>query len=191
MRTLFDNDMRTLNESELIYKISNRKKVELTEDFTFEDVINQLTPGRKEVAEAAVELYIRLKAKKEVTPQIASSKDVYRQMVGLMTNLSVEECWCVFLNQGSRVIKKQRISKGGLTSTMVDVRVVMKEALLCGAAALALVHNHPSGSTRPSREDDNLTRQVCQSCELMNIRMVDHVIVTDSDFYSYADEGRI
>lgn len=191
MRTLFDNDMRTLNESELVYKIANRKKMELAEDYTFEDVINQLTPGRKEVAEAAVELYIRLKAKKEVTPQIASSKDVYRQMVGLMTNLSVEECWCVFLNQGSRVIKKQRISKGGLTSTMVDVRVVMKEALLCGAAALALVHNHPSGSTRPSREDDNLTRQVCQSCELMNIRMVDHVIVTDSDFYSYADEGRI
>ena len=191
MRTLFDNDMRTLNESELVYKIANRKKMELAEDYTFEDVINQLTPGRKEVAEAAVELYIRLKAKKEVTPQIASSKDVYRQMVGLMANLSVEECWCVFLNQGSRVIKKQRISKGGLTSTMVDVRVVMKEALLCGAAALALVHNHPSGSTRPSREDDNLTRQVCQSCELMNIRMVDHVIVTDNDFYSYADEGRI
>lgn len=191
MRTLFDNDMRTLNESELIYKISNRKKVELTGDFTFEDVINQLTPGRKEVAEAAVELYIRLKAKKEVTPQIVSAKDVYLQMVGLMANLSVEECWCVFLNQASRVIKKQRISKGGLTSTMVDVRVVMKEALLCGAAALALVHNHPSGSTRPSREDDNLTRQVRQSCELMNIRMVDHVIVTDSDFYSYADEGRI
>lgn len=183
--------MRTLNESELVYKIANRKKMELAEDYTFEDVINQLTPGRKEVAEAVVELYIRLKAKKEVTPQIASSKDVYRQMVGLMANLSVEECWCVFLNQGSRVIKKQRISKGGLTSTMVDVRVVMKEALLCGAAALALVHNHPSGSTRPSREDDNLTRQVCQSCELMNIRMVDHLIVTDSDFYSYADEGRI
>ena len=191
MRTLFDNDMRTLNESELVYKIANRKKMELAEDYTFEDVINQLTPGRKEVAEAAVELYIRLKAKKEVTPQIASSKDVYRQMVSLMANLSVEECWCIYLNQASRVIKKQRISKGGLTSTMVDVRVVMKEALLCGAAALALVHNHPSGSTRPSREDDNLTRQVCQSCELMNIRMVDHVIVTDSDFYSYADEGRI
>lgn len=191
MRTLFDNDMRTLNESELIYKISNRKKVELADDFTFDDVMNQLTPGRKEVATAAVELYIRLKAKKEEAPTITHAKDVYNQMVGLMANLSVEECWCVFLNQASRVIKKQRISKGGLTSTMVDVRVVMKEALLCGAAALALVHNHPSGSTRPSREDDNLTRQVRQSCELMNIRMVDHVIVTDNDFYSYADEGRI
>ena len=191
MRTLFDNDMRTLNESELVYKIANRKKMELAEDYTFEDVINQLTPGRKEVAEAAVELYIRLKAKKEVTPQIASSKDVYRQMVGLMANLSVEECWCIYLNQASRVIKKQRISKGGLTSTMVDVRVVMKEALLCGAAALVLVHNHPSGSIRPSREDDKLTKELNTACQLMNIRMVDHVIVTDGSFYSYADEGRI
>ena len=191
MRTLFDNDMRTLNESELIYKISNRKKVELTEDFTFEDVINQLTPGRKEVAEAAVELYIRLKAKKEEAPTITHAKDVYNQMVGLMANLSVEECWCIFLNQASRSIKKQRISKGGLTCTAVDVRVVMKEALLCGAAALVLVHNHPSGSIRPSREDDKLTKEVNTACQLMNIRMVDHVIVTDGSFYSYADEGRI
>ena len=70
MRTLFDNDMRTLNESELIYKITNRKKVELMEDFTFDDVMNQLTPGRKEVATAAVELYIRLKTKKEEAPTI-------------------------------------------------------------------------------------------------------------------------
>ena len=191
MRTLFDNDMRTLNESELVYKITNRKKTELAEDYTFEDVINQLTPGRKEVAEAAVELYIRLKAKKEESPKIVNSKDVYCQMVGLMANLSVEECWCIYLNQASRVIKKQRISKGGLTMTAVDVRVVMKEALLCGASALALVHNHPSGSIRPSRDDDNLTRQVNTSCELMNIRMIDHVIVTDGAFYSYADEGRI
>lgn len=191
MRTLFDNDMRTLNESELVYKITNRKKIDLAEDYTFEDVINQLTPGRKEVAEAAVELYIRLKAKKDENPQIVSSKDVYRQMVGLMANLAVEECWCIYLNQASRVIKKQRISKGGLTMTAVDVRVVMKEALLCGASALALVHNHPSGSIRPSRDDDNLTRQVNTSCELMNIRMIDHVIVTDGAFYSYADEGRI
>ena len=161
------------------------------DDFTFDDVMNQLTPGRKEVATAAVELYIRLKAKKEESPTITHSNDVYTQMIGLMADLGVEECWCIYLNQASRVIKKQRISKGGLSSTAVDVRVVMKEALLCGACALALVHNHPSGSTRPSREDDRLTKEVNTACELMNIRMVDHVIVTDGKFYSYADEGRI
>ena len=191
MRTLFDNDMRTLNERELIYKITNRKKVELMDDFTFDDVMNQLTPGRKEVARAAVELYIRLKAKKEEAPTVTHSNDVYTQMIGLMADLGVEECWCIYLNQASRVIKKQRISKGGLSSTAVDVRVVIKEALLCGACALALVHNHPSGSTRPSREDDRLTKEVNTACQLMNIRMVDHVIVTDGKFYSYADEGRI
>ena len=67
----------------------------------------------------------------------------------------------------------------------------MKEALLCGAAALVLVHNHPSGSIRPSREDDRLTKELNTACQLMNIRIVDHVIVTDGSFYSYADEGRI
>lgn len=191
MRTLFDNDMRTLNESELVYKITNRKNMDLADDFTFDDVVNQLTPGRKEVATAAVELYIRLKAKKEEAPTITLAKDIYNQMVGLMVNLSVEECWCIFLNQANRIIKKQRISRGGLACTAVDVRVVMKEALLCGSAALALVHNHPSGSTRPSREDDRLTKEMNAACELMNIRMIDHVIVTDGSFYSYADEGRI
>ena len=191
MGTLFDNDMRILNESELVYKITNRKKMELADDYTFDDVMNQLTPGRKEVATAAVELYIRLKAKKEESPTISNAKDVYNQMIGLMANLSVEESWCIYLNQASRTIKKQRISKGGLTCTAVDVRVVIKEALLCGASALALVHNHPSGSIRPSREDDKLTKEVNTACQLMNIRMVDHVIVTDGSFYSYADEGRI
>lgn len=191
MGTLFDNDMRTLNESELVYKITNRKKIELADDYTFDDVMNQLTPGRKEVATAAVELYIRLKAKKEESPTISNAKDVYNQMIGLMANLSVEESWCIYLNQASRTIKKQRISKGGLTCTAVDVRVVIKEALLCGASALALVHNHPSGSIRPSREDDKLTKEVNTACQLMNIRMVDHVIVTDGSFYSYAEEGRI
>lgn len=191
MGTLFDNDMRILNESELVYKITNRKKMELADDYTFDDVMNQLTPGRKEVATAAVELYIRLKAKKEESPTISNAKDVYNQMIGLMANLSVEESWCIYLNQASRTIKKQRISKGGLTCTAVDVRVVIKEALLCGASALALVHNHPSGSIRPSREDDKLTKEVNTACQLMNIRMVDHVIVTDGSFYSYAEEGRI
>ena len=191
MGTLFDNDMRILNESELVYKITNRKKMDLADDYTFDDVMNQLTPGRKEVATAAVELYIRLKAKKEESPTISNAKDVYNQMIGLMANLSVEESWCIYLNQASRTIKKQRISKGGLTCTAVDVRVVIKEALLCGASALALVHNHPSGSIRPSREDDKLTKELNTACQLMNIRMVDHVIVTDGSFYSYADEGRI
>lgn len=75
--------------------------------------------------------------------------------------------------------------------TAVDVRVVIKEAILCGSAALVLVHNHPSGNIRPSREDDKLTKEVNTVCQLKNIQMVVHLIVTDRRFYCYADEDRI
>ena len=97
----------------------------------------------------------------------------------------------LWVNMASRVIKTQRISKGGLSSTAVDVRVILKEALLCNAVSIALVHNHPSGAIRPSREDDRLTKSMADACNILNIRLVDHVIVTDGNFYSYADEGRI
>lgn len=122
---------------------------------------------------------------------IVSSKDVYECLHPLMCDLPTEECWVLLLNQASKLIEKVKISTGGLNSTAVDVRCVLREALLKRSSALALCHNHPSGSIRPSREDDLLTRKVNQACECMNIRFVDHVILTDGAFYSYADEGRI
>lgn len=191
MKTLFDNDMRGLNESELVYKIANRKQLNLSEDFTFDDLLEQLTPGRKEVAMAAVELYTRLKMKWEQSQQITNSADAYKRMYPILANLQNEECWCIYLNQASRPIKIQRISKGGISGTVVDVRLVIKEALMCGASALILVHNHPSGNIRPSRQDDNLTKEVSKAAEFLNIRMMDHVIVTDGKFFSYADEGKL
>lgn len=127
----------------------------------------------------------------EERQSIFSSKDVYECLYPLMCDLPTEECWVLLLNQASKLIDKVRISTGGLTATAVDVRCILREALLKRASALALCHNHPSGSIRPSREDDLLTKQVAQACECMNIRFVDHVILTDGAFYSYADEGRI
>ena len=108
-----------------------------------------------------------------------------------MCDLPIEECWVLLLSQASKVIDEVGISTGGLTGTSVDVRCILREALLKRASAVALCHNHPSGSIRPSREDDILTRQVEQASQCMNIRFVDHVILTDGAFYSYADEGRI
>ena len=108
-----------------------------------------------------------------------------------MCDLPVEECWVLLLNQASKVIDEVKISAGGLTETAVDVRCILREALLKRASAIALCHNHPSGNIRPSREDDSLTRQIEQAAQCMNIRFVDHVILTDGAFYSYADEGRI
>ena len=122
---------------------------------------------------------------------ILSSKDVYECFYPLMCDLPTEECWVLLLNQASKLIDKVKISAGGLSATAVDVRCILREALLKRASAISLCHNHPSGSIRPSREDDLLTKQVAQASECMNIRFVDHVILTDGAFYSYADEGRI
>ena len=141
---------------------------------------------------AASELGKRRKEEKvEERTTIFSSKDVYECFYPLMCDLPTEECWVLLLNQASKIIDKIRISTGGLNATAVDVRCILREALLKRASAIALCHNHPSGSVRPSREDDRLTQQLNQASQCMNIRLVDHVILTDGAFYSYADEGRI
>ena len=141
---------------------------------------------------AASELGKRRKEEKvEERTTILSSKDVYECFYPLMCDLPTEECWVLLLNQASKIIDKVKIGAGGLNATAVDVRCILREALLKRASAIALCHNHPSGSIRPSREDDHLTQQVNQASQCMNIRLVDHVILTDGAFYSYADEGRI
>ena len=141
---------------------------------------------------AASELGKRRKEEKvEERETIFSSKDVYECFYPLMCDLPTEECWVLLLNQASKIIDKVKIGAGGLNAAAVDVRCILREALMKRASAIALCHNHPSGSIRPSREDDLLTKQVVQAAECMNIRLVDHVILTDGAFYSYADEGRI
>ena len=122
---------------------------------------------------------------------ILSSRDVYQYFYPLMCDLPIEECWVLLLNQASKVIDRIKISSGGLASTAVDVRCVLREALLKRAVAMALCHNHPSGSMRPSTEDDRLTEHLDKAAKVMNIRLIDHVILTDGKFYSYADEGRM
>ena len=122
---------------------------------------------------------------------ILSSKDVYDCFYPMMCDLATEECWVLLLNQASKIIDKVKISAGGLSATAVDVRCILREALLKRASAIVLCHNHPSGNVHPSREDDLLTKHVAQASGCMDIRLVDHVILTDGAFYSYADEGRI
>ena len=122
---------------------------------------------------------------------ILSSKDVYDCFYPMMCDLATEECWVLLLNQASKIIDKVKISAGGLSATAVDVRCILREALLKRASAIVLCHNHPSGNIRPSKEDDLLTKHVAQASGCMDIRLVDHIILTDGAFYSYADEGRI
>lgn len=122
---------------------------------------------------------------------ILCSGDVYRFFYPLMCDLATEECWVLLLNQASKVIDRIRVSAGGLASTAADVRCILREALLKRAVAMALCHNHPSGNICPSVEDDRLTEHLGKASKVMNIRLIDHVILTDGKFYSYADEGRM
>ena len=97
----------------------------------------------------------------------------------------------LLLNQRLRVIGSKLVSRGGLTGTVVDVRMVLKAALLANATHIALCHNHPSGNPKPSRDDDELTRKLANAARAVDIRLIDHVVVALNGFYSYQDEGKL
>ena len=123
--------------------------------------------------------------------RLASSQGIYQLMRPTLQDLDAEEAWLLLLNQQCKLIKKMRLSHGGLTQTMVDVRILVREALLANATLIVLCHNHPSGSLHPSREDDHLTERVKKACDLMSLHFIDHLIITDGAYYSYRDEGRL
>lgn len=127
----------------------------------------------------------------EERPQLGTATAIYNHMHPKMQDLDVEEAWIVLMNQNFKLLKSVRISHGGFTETAVDVRIIIKEALLANATILALCHNHPSGNTRPSRDDDRLTERVKKACEVMRIHFLDHIIVTDGAYFSYHEQGRI
>ena len=140
---------------------------------------------------AACELGRRRAVEQPERRQIRSSSQTYDYFYPMMRDLAVEEFHVLFLNQSSIVIDSVRIGMGGLTETVVDVRVILREALLKRATSLVLCHNHPSGNLRPSIHDDRLTRQVQEAARVLNINLVDHLIFTDLGYYSYADEGKL
>ena len=141
---------------------------------------------------AACELWKR-RASDERTEaiRITSSKDIYGYFHPILCDSPVERCYVLLMNNMHRVIDHVLIGSGGLTATVVDVRLVMREALMKRATAIALCHNHPSGNIKPSREDDKLTENLSQACKVMNIRMLDHIVLADGKYYSYNDEARL
>lgn len=136
--------------------------------------------GRRRMEEEAVE-----------RESIRSSSDLYHYFLPRMQDLAHEECHLLLLNQACQVLDRILVSKGGLTETAVDIRLILREALLHNAPVVALCHNHPSGNKRPSMEDDRLTDRLNSSCKTMNIRLLDHIILTEGDYYSYCDEGKL
>ncbi len=140
---------------------------------------------------AACELGKRRQAETpEERPSLDSATKIYRNMHPTMQDLDVEEFWILLMNQHYQLIKKVRISHGGITETAVDVRIIIREAVLANATILAACHNHPSGSLTPSRQDEALTKAISNACNLMRIRFMDHVIVTDGQYYSFHEAGK-
>lgn len=118
---------------------------------------------------------------------ITSSNDAYQVLKYDLEDLQTEEFWVLFLNQSNRVIHKTCLTKGGITHTTIDIRVLFKLAFQHMATAILVAHNHPSGSLKPSAEDLKITENIRKAGELLNIRLFDHLIITRQNYYSFAD----
>jgi len=152
---------------------------------------NGIGPAKAITILAACELGKRRQEQKpEERPELSTATRVYREMHPLMQDLDVEEFWVLLLNQHYRLIRKVKIAHGGITEVSVDIRIIMREAILAGATILAVCHNHPSGNLMPSKSDDDLTNTIRRACSLMRIHFMDHVVITDGSYYSYHESGK-
>lgn len=135
----------------------------------------------------------RRKAAQEIPEKtkIKGSSDIFRVMEGLIGDLNVEEFWVLYLNQGNFVIRKEQISRGGINQTTVDIRVILKMALDLFATGIILAHNHPSGNLNPSNMDYKLTQRIKDAARTLDIEVLDHVIITQKAYFSFADEGQL
>ena len=127
----------------------------------------------------------------EERPQMDSAQAIYDYMHPKMQDLPVEQAWVLLLNQNFRLIKAVKVSSGGISETAVDIRMILKEALLNNATVIALTHNHPSLNATPSSDDVRITMRLEKACETMRIYFLDHVIVTDGKYYSYREHDKI
>ncbi|MCI9843802.1 RadC family protein [Flavobacterium pectinovorum] len=141
-------------------------------------IIAALELGRRRRAEDSVEL-----------TKITSSKMVFEIMQPIIGELPHEEFWVLFLNNSNKVILKSQLSKGGISGTIVDVRLVFKLALESGATGLILCHNHPSGALIPSDADKHITKKLKMAGDSLDVKVLDHLIITETKYYSFVDEG--
>jgi len=139
---------------------------------------------------AAVELGRRRKSTDAALKKnISSSKDAFDEMVGVMTDLPHEEFWVMYLDRRNAVIKKMNVSKGGVTGTVADSKIIFKEAIQLLASAVILLHNHPSGNLKPSDADIQLTKKMVEIGKIMETPVLDHLIITDKGYFSFSDQG--
>lgn len=140
------------------------------------------------------EVELTYKSTSKARSKIYSSEDAYKYLLPTYKEGTIcykEYFKVLFLNQASQVLGYTLISEGGITETCADVRVIMQAALLTNSVAIILAHNHPSGNLKPSRQDMEITKQVKDAAQIMRIKILDHIILTDTGYYSFADEGEL
>ena len=151
---------------------------------------NGIGPAKAVKIAATMELSSRRRrhTTKRLT-QIKSSETAYNLMEPEIASLNHEEFWIIYLNNSNRVLKKAQLSKGGITGTLVDIRLVLKQALELSATSIILAHNHPSGTLIPSKADKALTDKLKKAASSMDINVLDHIIVCSHSYFSFADSG--
>jgi DNA repair protein RadC len=152
--------------------------------------LHGIGPARAVTIAAALELGRRRKLTEvpEVT-QIKCSKDVADIFQPILSDLVHEEFWILFLNRSNKVINRMKLSQGGISGTVTDVRIVMKKAIEFLASGIIVCHNHPSGNLNPSESDTKITQKIKEAGSLMDIQLLDHLIISEKDYYSFADNG--
>ena len=140
------------------------------------------------------EITLQYKSSDVIKTKITNSNQCYlllKQMFDADTLEYCESSIAIYLNRANNTIGWQKVSQGGITGTVVDIRIILGTALKCGATNIIVSHNHPSGQLTSSKEDDNLTKKLNEACKIMDIRLLDHVIITNESYYSYADDNKI
>ncbi len=140
---------------------------------------------------ASLELGRRQRASIEKQTHINCSQDIFTLIQPILGNLNHEEFWVILLNNANKILHYQMISSGGQTATSVDPRMIFKTALEFSAVAIILVHNHPSGKLTPSRADLQITSKLCEAGKVLDIKVLDHIIITEKDYYSFCDHGNL
>ena len=186
------------NESavELAKKILNTHNNNLNElgKVSIEQLIKNKGVGEAKAVTimAAMELGRRRKLADVMNrPKVTQSADVYEIFKPILADLPYEEFWVILLNRSNKIIAKEKISQGGVSGTVTDIRLILKKAIEKLACSLILCHNHPSGNLKPSESDISITKKLSEAGKFMEINVLDHIIVTDQAFYSFADEGCI
>lgn len=177
-----------------LYDISNRSLSDLAR-MSVRDMCKRIAgigPAKAITIAAALELGARRKdLKSESRPRIRTSSDAYEVIRNSLQDLAYEEFWIILLSRANMVIATTCISSGGTAATVVDPKIIMKHAIEHLASSIILVHNHPSGNISPSAQDDALTRKIKSAGQLLDVNVVDHLIIGQTGYYSYADEARI